>query len=179
MELACFEEGIALEKQPRLDLVSGAEALEQLRQFPLPADTGILHIPNQLDELTWPMLVPQGGLDLNLQASNEQQLTYGIVTGLIAFEETFHLLGRVDYAIGEHEGTTLFRLDWQRDRPMIETIAELGIVVLSGAKPPKIASKEALIAFLTDVPTFVCEIDKMELHRLQIQMIRMNAQENL
>lgn len=179
MEEACLKEGFSLEKQPRLDLVSGAEAMEQLRQFPLPADTGILHIPNQLDELTWPMLVPQGGLDLNLQVGTEQQLTYGIVTGLIVFEETFHLLGRVDYAHGEQERTTLFRLEWLRDRPMIETIAELGIVVLSGAKPPKIASKEELIQFLTDVPTFVCEIDKMELHRLQIQMIRMNAQENM
>ncbi|MGZ4135654.1 MAG: hypothetical protein ACXVC1_08585 [Tumebacillaceae bacterium] len=168
-----------MEKQPRLELVSGAEAVEQLRQFPLPVDTGILHIPNQLDELTWPMLVPQGGVQVSLQAGSENQLTYGIVTGIIAFEETFHLLGRVDYAYGEQEGTSLFRLDWQHDRQMIETIAELGILVLSNAKPPKMASKEELIAFLSDVPTFVCEIDKMELHRLHIQMIRMNAQEKL
>jgi hypothetical protein len=168
-----------LENQPRLELVSGAEAVEQLRQFPLPVDTGILHIPNQLDELTWPMLVPQGGVQVSLQAGGENQLTYGIVTGIIAFEETFHLLGRVDYAYGEQEGTSLFRLDWQHDRQMIETIAELGILVLSNAKPPKMASKDELIAFLSDVPTFVCEIDKMELHRLHIQMIRMNAQEKL
>ncbi|MGZ4030909.1 MAG: hypothetical protein ACXVDJ_01845 [Tumebacillaceae bacterium] len=168
-----------MEKQPRLELVSGAEAVEQLRQFPLPVDTGILHIPNQLDELTWPMLVPQGGVQVSLQAGSENQLTYGIVTGIIAFEETFHLLGRVDYAYGEQEGTSLFRLDWQHDRQMIETIAELGILVLSNAKPPKMASKDELIAFLSDVPTFVCEIDKMELHRLHIQMIRMNAQEKL
>lgn len=165
-----------MEQQPRLDLVSGAEAAETLRQFPLAVETGILHIPNQL---TWPILVPQGGLYLQLQAGSDTQLTYGIVTGIVAFEETFHLLGRVDYAYGSQEGTALFRLEWKQDRQMIEAIAELGIVVLSGEKPPKVASKEQLVEYLTAVPTFVCEIDKMELHRLQIQMVRMNAQEML
>jgi hypothetical protein len=165
-----------MEKQPQLDLISGGEALEQLRQFKAPVHTGILHIPNQL---TWPMIVPQGGLNLSLEKEVEANLTYGLVTSLIAFEETFHLIGRVDYAYKEQEQTRLFRLDWQYDRDMIETIAELGIVVMSEEKPAVKATREELVAFLQDSPTFVCEIDAMELHRLRIQVIRMQAQEQL
>lgn len=165
-----------MEKQPRLDLISGGEAMEQLRQFPAPLHTGILHIPNQL---TWPMIVPPGGLNLQLEQSEEAELTYGIVTSLIAFEDTFHLLGRVDYAYKEQEQTKLFRLDWKYDRDMIETVAELGIVVMSEEKPSVKATREELVEFLQKSPTFVCEIDPMELHRLRIQVIRMQAQEQL
>lgn len=165
-----------MEKQPKLELINGGEAMEQVRQFPPAVHTGILHIPNQL---TWPMLVPQGGLSLNLERSEEAELTYGISTSLVAFEESFHVLGRVDYAYQEQEQTRLFRLDWQYDRDMIETIAELGIVVMSEEKPPIKATREELVAFLQQYPTFVCEIDPMELHRIRIQLIRMQAQEQL
>jgi len=165
-----------MEKQPKLELINGGEAMEQLRQFPPAVHTGILHIPNQL---TWPMLVPQGALNLNLERSEEAELTYGISTSLIAFEESFHVLARVDYAYQEQEQTRLFRLDWQYDRDMIETIAELGIVVMSETKPPIKATREELVAFLQQYPTFVCEIDPMELHRIRIQLIRMQAQEQM
>lgn len=163
-----------MEKQPYLGMVSGEEAMEQLRQFPLPVGTGILHIPDQ--ELTWPMLVPHGGVQLALQPGDEQQLTYGMVTGLVVFEETFHLLGRVDYALGEQEHTAQFRLEWSQDKAMIESIGELGIVVLSDKVPPKFAGREELVGYLSTVPTFVCQLDAQELHRLRVQMIRMNAQ---
>lgn len=163
-----------MEKQPYLGMVSGSEAVEQLRKFPLPVGTGILHIPDP--ELTWPMLVPQGGLSVTLQPGDEQNLTYGMVTGLVAFEDTFHLLGRVEYALGEHTDTALFRLDWLGDKAMLESIAELGIVVLSHEVPPKFATREELITYLSTVPTFVCQLDDQDLHRLRVQMIRMNAQ---
>jgi hypothetical protein len=160
-------------QQPRLDLVSGAEALEQLRQFPPPAGTGILYVPN---ELTWPLLVPQGGIKVQLEAGSDKQLTYGIVTGIIAFEETFHIVGRVDYAYGDFEDTVLFRLDWGPDTAMIESIGELGILGLTNEVPPERATKEELADYLSRVPTFVCEIDPQEVHRIRIQMIRMQAQ---
>jgi hypothetical protein len=163
-----------MEKQPYLGMVSVAEAAEQLRKFPLPTGTGILHIPDP--ELTWPMLVPHGGLSVTLQPGDEQKLTYGMVTGLVAFEDTFHLLGRVDYALAEHTDTAMFRLEWIADKAMLESIAELGIVVLSAQVPPKFASREELIHYLSTVPTFVCQLDDQELHRLRVQMIRMNAQ---
>ncbi|HEU4963531.1 MAG TPA: hypothetical protein VFV52_06685 [Bacilli bacterium] len=166
-----------MDKQPQLDVVSGAEALEQVRRFPTPAETGILHIPEQ--DITWPMLVPTGGLSLQLDPDSEQQLTYGIATGIVAFDETFHLLGRVDYAYGDQEETALFRLDYRDDQAMLESIAELGIVALSSQIPPKYAKREELVAYLTEVPTFVCQLDEMEAHRIRVQLIRVEAQKNL
>jgi hypothetical protein len=163
-----------MDNQPILGMVSGKEALDQLRQYPNPEATGILHVPNQL---TWPLLVPAGGLGLRLDPSSEAELTYGIVTGLIAFEEEFHLLGRVDCAYGEQEETVLFRLDWKSDREMIESIAELGIVGLTAEVPQTTATREELAEYLGRVTTFVCQLDEAQLHRLRIQMIRMQAQE--
>jgi hypothetical protein len=163
-----------MEKQPILDMVSGKEALDQLRQYPHPQATGILHVPNQL---TWPLLVPAGGLAIRLDPNSETELTYGLVTGIIAFEEDFHLLGRVDCAYGEQEETVLFRLDWNGDREMIESIAELGIVGLTAEAPKTTATREELADYLGRVTTFVCQLEEAELHRLRIQMIRMQAQE--
>ncbi|MBL0386691.1 hypothetical protein JJB07_08505 [Tumebacillus sp. ITR2] len=163
-----------MEKQPYLGLLSGQDALAELRNYPLPVGTGILHIPDQ--ELTWPMLVPQGGVQIRLHQGDEQELTYGMVTGLVVFEETFHLIGRVDYALREAEHTALFRLEWKADKAMLESVAELGILVLSDEVPPKFAEREQLVAYLSNVPTFVCQLEEQELHRLRIQMIRMNAQ---
>jgi len=163
-----------MEKQPYLGTISGEEAMEQLRRYPHPQETGVLHIPEQ--GITWPMLVPQEGISLVLDPASDKQLTYGMVTGLIAFEDTFHLLGRVDYAYGDDESTALFRLDWGPDKDMMESIAELGILVLSAQTPPKFADKNELLAYLSSVPTFVCELDAQELHRLRIQQVRMNAQ---
>lgn len=160
-------------QQPRLDLVTGAEALDQLRQFPHPAGTGILHVPNQL---TWPLLVPHDGITVQLEETKDQPLTYGIVTGIIAFEDTFHLVGRVDYAYGDFEDTVRFRLDWGSDTAMLEAIAELGILGFTREVPPERATKVELADYLSRVPTFVCELDAQELHRLKIQMIRMQAQ---
>ncbi|KEO83570.1 hypothetical protein [Tumebacillus flagellatus] len=163
-----------MEKQPYLGLLSGQEALDELRKFPLPVGTGILHIPDQ--ELTWPMLVPQGGVHVRLAPGDEQELTYGMVTGLVVFEDTFHLIGRVDYALRDAEHTALFRLEWNADKAMLESIGELGILVLSDEVPPKFAGREELVTYLSNVPTFVCQLDEQELHRLRVQMIRMNAQ---
>jgi hypothetical protein len=103
-------------------------------------------------------------------------LTYGMVTGLVVFEETFHLIGRVDYALREAEHTALFRLEWKADKAMLESVAELGILVLSDEVPPTFAEREQLVTYLSNVPTFVCQLEEQELHRLRIQMIRMNAQ---
>ena len=166
-----------MENKPILGMVSGKEAMEQLRHFPLPEDTGVLHIP--LEDITWPMVIPRGGLKIQLDPASEDKLTYGMVTGIIAYEETFHLLGRVDYAYGGQEDTVLFRLEWKQDRQMIEAIGELGIIVLSAVKPGNFPSREELAEYLATTTTFVCELDPQELHRLRIQMIRMNAQANL
>jgi len=166
-----------MEKQPQLDVMRGAEAAEQVQQYPAPTATGVLHIPEQ--QITWPMLAPVGGLRVTLDPASEQQLTYGLATGIVAFEETFYLLGRVDYAYGAEEFTSLFRLDWTHDRHLLESIGELGIVVLTGQTPPQYASREELVAYLSEVPTFVCQFDETQLHRLRVQLIRMNAQEQM
>ncbi|TCP55637.1 hypothetical protein EV586_103290 [Tumebacillus sp. BK434] len=163
-----------MQPKPHLALVTGVEAAEQLKQFPAPVATGLFHIPNQL---TWPLLVPQGGLQITLEPDNkDKQLTYGLVTGLIAFEENFYLVGRVDYAYGEGEHTTYFHLDWAQDRTLIESIAELGILGLTDKMPPKLSGKDEMVEHLTRVTTFVCQFDATELHRLKIQMIRMQEQ---
>lgn len=163
-----------MQQKPHLELVTGAEAAEQLKQFPTPVSTGLFHIPNQL---TWPLLVPQGGLKVTLEPDNkDKQLTYGLVTGIIAFEENFYLVGRVDYAYGEEEHTTQFRLDWSQDKTLIESIAELGILGLTDKMPPKLSGKDEMVEHLTRVTTFVCQFDATELHRLKIQMIRMQEQ---
>ncbi|MFD2171758.1 hypothetical protein [Tumebacillus lipolyticus] len=166
-----------MQQKPNLELVSGVEAIEQVKKYPAPADAGIFHIPNQL---TWPLIVPEGGLSVTLDPNNkEQELTYGLVTGIVAFEDNFYLLGRVDYAYGSEEQTAWFRLDWSIDKGMIESIGELGIIGLTNKRPPKLTSKEEMVAHLTAVTTFVCQLDEMELHRLRIQMIRMQEQAKL
>jgi hypothetical protein len=147
------------------------------QKFPLPVDTGILHIPEQ--ELTWPMVIPQGGLSLVLDPALEERLTYGMVTGIVASEHGFSLLGRVDYAYAGQEDVALFRLEWALHREFLESVAECGILVLGGERPPASATKEEMADFLTRVTTFVCEFDPLELHRLRIQVIRMKAQEQL
>ena len=172
-----MEEPQDMENKPMIGMVSGQEALEQLRHFPLPVDTGVLHLP--VEDITWPMLIPYGGLKVRLDPSAEEQLTYGMVTGIIAYEETFHLLARVDYAYGGQEETALFRLEWNQHRQMIEAVGELGIIVLSAEKPGNFPTREELAKYLATTTTFVCELDPQELHRLRIQMIRMNAQANL
>jgi hypothetical protein len=166
-----------MQQKPILELVTGAEAAEQLQKFPAPVDTGLFHIPNQL---TWPLLVPQGGIKVQLSAENkEEQLTYGLVTGIIAFEDNFYLLGRVDYAYGREEHTALFRLDWVHDKDMIQSVGELGIIGLTHQMPPVISTKDEMVEHLTRVTTFVCQFDPMELHRLRVQIIRMNEQEKM
>ncbi|ASS76362.1 hypothetical protein CIG75_16325 [Tumebacillus algifaecis] len=163
-----------MQQKPHLELVSGAEAAEQLQKFPAPVQTGLFHIPNQL---TWPLLVPHGGLKVTLEPGNtEKQLTYGLVSAIVAFEDNFYLLGHVDYAYGDVEHTAVFRLDWTQDRTLIESIAELGIIGLTDQMPPKLSGKEEMVEHLTRVATFVCQFDAMELHRLKIQMIRMQEQ---
>lgn len=167
-----------MEQRPSLDVVSGAEAMEQVRRFAPPVETGILHLPQE--EITWPILVPQGGVQVELDPQSEQQLTYGMATGIVAFDETFYLLGRVDYAYGEQEETAVFRLDYRYDQAMLESISELGIVALSAQIPPqRYTSREELVAYLSEVPTFVCQLDPMEAHRIRVQLIRMEAQKGL